>query len=108
VRIARLAKIKKHRVFRDFVWPNELPAFAQFNVIYGWNGSGKTTLSSLFENLQEKRAIYEGEVEFELDNGNRISGVDITTANVPPIRVFNRNFVARTIEVSNSVQNFPD
>jgi len=98
VRIARLAKIKKHRVFRDFVWPNELPAFAQFNVIYGWNGSGKTTLSSLFENLQEKRAIYEGEVEFELDNGNRISGVDITTANVPPIRVFNRNFVARTIE----------
>lgn len=98
MRIARLAKIKKHRVFRDFVWPNELPAFAQFNVIYGWNGSGKTTLSSLFENLQEKRAIYEGEVEFELDNGNRISGGDITTANVPPIRVFNRNFVARTIE----------
>lgn len=98
MRIARLAKIKKHRVFREFVWPTELPAFAQFNVIYGWNGSGKTTLSSLFENLQEKRAIYEGEVEFELDNGNRISGVDISTANVPPVRVFNRNFVARTIE----------
>jgi wobble nucleotide-excising tRNase len=98
MRISRLTKIKKHRVFREFVWPNELPAFAQFNVIYGWNGSGKTTLSSLFENLQEKRAIYEGEVEFELDNGNRISGVDIASANVPPVRVFNRNFVARTIE----------
>ncbi len=98
MRISRLAKIKKHRIFREFVWPNELPAFAQFNVIYGWNGSGKTTLSSLFENLQEKRAIYEGEVEFEFDNGNRVSGVDIATANLPPTRVFNRNFVANTIE----------
>ena len=68
-----------------------------FIVIYGWNGTGKTTLSSLFEHLQEKRAISEGEVEFELDSGNRITGGDIAAANVPPVRVFNRNFVARTI-----------
>jgi wobble nucleotide-excising tRNase len=98
MRISRLTKIKRHRVFRDFVWPNELPAFAQYNVIYGWNGSGKTTLSSLFANLQEKRTITEGEVEFELDSGNKITGGEILTANVPPVRVFNRNFVARTIE----------
>lgn len=98
MRIARLSKVKKHRIFRDFAWPSELPTFAQFNVIYGWNGSGKTTLSSLFEYLQEKRAISEGEVEFESDNGNRISGGDIPAASVPPVRVFNRNFVARTIE----------
>jgi AAA15 family ATPase/GTPase len=45
-----------------------LAAFAQFNVIYGWNGSGKTTLSSLFEHLQAKSTISEGEVVFELDN----------------------------------------
>ena len=98
MRIARLTKIERHRVFRDFFWPNELPAFAQFNVIYGWNGTGKTTLSSLFEHLQEKCAISEGEVEFELDNGNRITGGDTAAANVPPVRVFNRNFVARIIE----------
>lgn len=98
MRISRLPKIRKHRIFRDFVWPNELPSFAQFNVIYGWNGSGKTALSSLFENLQDGRAISEGEVKFELDNGNEISGTDIPTVNVPSIRVFNRNFVARTIE----------
>jgi wobble nucleotide-excising tRNase len=98
MRIARLTKIKRHRLFRDFIWPNELPAFAQFNVIYGWNGSGKTTLSSLFGHLQEKRVISEGEAEFELDNGNRIAGGDIPTANVPSVRVFNRNSVARTIE----------
>lgn len=96
--ISRLSKIRTHRIFRDFVWPRELPAFALFNVIYGWNGSGKTTLSSLFENLQDGRAISVGEVEFELENGNRISGTDIPTANVPSVRVFNRNFVARTIE----------
>jgi wobble nucleotide-excising tRNase len=100
MRIARLAKIKRHRVFRDFVWQSELPPFAQFNIIYGWNGSGKTTFSSLFENLQERQAIKEGEVEFELDNGKRIAGSDIPSANVPTVRVFNRNFVARTIEAT--------
>jgi len=85
-------------VFQNFVWPHELPAFAQFNVIYGWNGTGKTTLSSLFANLQESRAITQGEVEFELDNGNKISGADISNTTIPPVRVFNRDFVAKTIE----------
>jgi len=85
-------------VFQNFVWPHELPAFAQFNVIYGWNGTGKTTLSSLFANLQENRAITQGEVEFELDNGNKISGADISNTTIPPVRVFNRDFVAKTIE----------
>lgn len=98
MKISRLTKIKRHRVFRDFTWPNHLPAFAQFNVIYGWNGSGKTTLSSLFASLQDKHAIVEGEVEFELENGTRIAGAEIATTGIPVIRVFNRNFIARTIE----------
>jgi len=98
MRISRITKIKDYRIFRDFTWPNELPAFAQFNVIYGWNWSGKTTLSFLFANLQEKRETTEGQVEFELDNGSKITGSEIPVANVPSIRVFNRNFVAKTIE----------
>ncbi len=98
MRISRITKIKDYRIFRDFTWPNELPAFAQFNVIYGWNWSGKTTLSFLFANLQEKRKTTEGQVEFELDNGSKITGSEIPVANVPSIRVFNRNFVAKTIE----------
>lgn len=98
MRILRLPKIKQQRVFRDFVWPADLPSFAQYNVIYGWNGTGKTTLSSLFANLQDKRAIVEGEVEFELDNGNKLSGATLVTATAPPVRVFNRDFVTRTIE----------
>ncbi|HPL67630.1 MAG TPA: AAA family ATPase [Smithellaceae bacterium] len=98
MRISRITKIREHRIFKDFVWSSELPAFAQFNVIYGWNWSGKTTLSSLFTYMQEKRAITEGQVEFELDNGSKITGSQIPAASVPAVRVFNRNFVARTIE----------
>ena len=98
MKLSRITKIKGHRVFRNFVWPDELPGFSQFNVIYGWNGSGKTTLSSLLANLQEKHVISEGTVEFELDNGAKIAGDAVENANLPPIRVFNRNFVNRTIE----------
>ena len=98
MRISRITKIKGHRIFRDFVWPSELPAFTQFNIIYGWNWSGKTTLSSLFTCMQEKRAIIEGQVEFELDSGSKITGSQLPAASVPSVRVFNRNFVARTIE----------
>ena len=75
--LSRITKIKGHRVFRDFVWPNELPGFSQFNVIYGWNGSGKTTLSPLLANLQEKRVVSEGTVEFELDNGAMIAWLGV-------------------------------
>ena len=98
MRIARLSKIKNYRVFRNFVWPNELPAFAQFNVIYGWNGTGKTTLSSLFSHLQDGHAVPQGNVEFELDSGAKCFGADISNANVVRVRVFNRDFVAKTIE----------
>lgn len=98
MRISRIPKIKGYRIFRDFAWPGDLPAFSQFNVIYGWNWSGKTTLSSLFESLQKKSAVTEGQVEFELDIGSKLAGNEIPSANVPSVRVFNRNFVAKTFE----------
>ncbi len=98
MRIARITKIKKYRVFRDFLWPNDLPAFAQFNIIYGWNGTGKTALSSLFTHLQYGRTITQGEVEFELNSGAKISGADISNATILSVRVFNRDFVAKTID----------
>ena len=98
MKVIRLLKIKKYRGFRDFSWPENLPAFAQFNVIYGWNGSGKTAISSLLAHLQEKSEISEGDVEFELDGDQKISGNNIPTANVPSVRVFNRDFVIKTLE----------
>lgn len=98
MRITRLPRIKGYRVFRDFTWTDGLHDFAQFNVIYGWNGSGKTTLSSLFENLQDRRAVSSGDVEFALDDGRTVPGGSIADESLPQVRVFNRDFVARTIE----------
>lgn len=99
MKISRLPRIKGYRVFRDFTWPEDLHGFAQFNVIYGWNGSGKTTLSSLFENLQDKRPVSDGDVVFAFDDSSRkIAGNRIAEEAVPHVRVFNRDFVARTIE----------
>ena len=98
MRITRLPKIKGYRVFRDFTWPDVLHDFARFNVIYGWNGSGKTTLSSLFENLQDKRAVSNGDVVFALDDRRTVSGGSIAEESLPQVRVFNRDFVVRTIE----------
>ena len=98
MRISRLPKIKEYRVFRDFTWPDDLHDFARFNVIYGWNGSGKTTLSSLFEHIQDKRAVSNGDVVFALDDGRNVPGGRIPDESLPQVRVFNRDFVARTIE----------
>lgn len=96
MKVTRIGKIKGHRIFRDFAWPADLQPFAQFNLIYGWNGSGKTTLSSLFRNLQTRSAIAEGEVEFEID-GAKVTGNTLQIAQLPAVRVFNRDFIASTI-----------
>lgn len=96
MKLTRIGKIKGHRVFRDFSWPPSLQPFGQFNLIYGWNGSGKTTLSSLLRHLQTRSIVLEGQVEFEID-GTKVSGNDLASARLPPVRVFNRDFVASAI-----------
>ncbi len=97
MRITRVTKIRGHRVFRDFLWPNDLHSFGQFNLIYGWNGCGKTTLSSLFAHIEKKENVTEGEVEFEIDGGRTCLGYAIAGTNLPPVRVFNRDFINATI-----------
>ena len=96
MKITRITKIRQHRIFRDFVWPDELPPFGQFNVIYGWNGSGKTTLSSLFQHMESRSAVTEGEAAFEFDGAAKVRASDLATVNIPHVRVFNRDFVAAT------------
>ena len=97
MRISRITKIRGHRVFRDFAWPNDLHCFGRFNLIYGWNGCGKTTLSSLFALIEKKTNLTEGEVEFEIDNATKCTGTDLSNTNLPPVRVFNRDFINVTI-----------
>ena len=97
MKITKISKLKDHRVFRDFSWPKDLPDFARYNVIYGWNGSGKTTLSSLLSCIERHMPVTEGQVEIELDNHATVPGSAFATAPMPNIRVFNRDFVERTI-----------
>ncbi|MFH2134362.1 MAG: AAA family ATPase [Pseudomonadota bacterium] len=93
MKITRINRIRNYRIFRDFSWPDELPDFARFNVIYGWNGAGKTTLSHLLLHLQKKLLITEGEVEFRFGQNN-VSGANLSTAAIPSIKIFNRDFVS--------------
>lgn len=93
MKITRINRIRNHRIFRDFSWPEALSDFASFNVIYGWNGAGKTTLSNLFLHLQTKLPITEGEVEFRL-NQNNVSGANLSSSALPVVKVFNRDFVS--------------
>lgn len=100
--ITRIPKIKNHRVFRDFTWPTTLHDFGRFNLLYGYNGSGKSTLSKLFEHIAEQRAVVEGVADFII-NGHTVAGDTLdTAANLPQVRVFDREAVVRTIAEANS------
>ncbi len=97
MRIESLPKIQNHRMFRDFVWPNGLSKFQRYNLIFGWNGCGKTTLSQILKHLERREAIAVGKVEFHFSGGKgkelEVKGKDLATAQLPVVRVFNREFV---------------
>ncbi len=52
--IIRIERLRDYGIFRDFTWPDDLPAFGRYNLIYGWSWSGKTTLSRLFRALEAR------------------------------------------------------
>ena len=96
MKLERINRIRRHRIFNDFTWPADLESFGRFNLIYGWNGSGKTTLSNILRALQLRTAIEEGDVSYEID-GNLIAGSDLGVATLPNVRVFNRDTVTRNV-----------
>ena len=98
MKLTRITKIRRHRVFRDFAWPTDLHTFAQFNVVYGWNGCGKTTLSALLALVEKRAALSEGEVEFEFDSTTKVAGTEFASNPVPQVRVFNRDFINSTLQ----------
>jgi wobble nucleotide-excising tRNase len=108
MKLQRIQMIHHHRVFRNFIWPSELVPFSSFNLIYGWNGSGKTTLSNLLRAIEDRTAITEGEVAFEI-NGKNIGGNDLHAhaACLPQVRVFNRDSVARNVFETPGTENLP-
>lgn len=103
--INRIQRLRCYRIFRDFTWPDELNDFGRYNVIFGWNGAGKTTLSTLFRHLQRREVVTEGFVEYVIGD-SRVSGSDTGNPAIPQIRVFNRDFVGRSVLETN-VGQFP-
>ncbi|AOJ72862.1 MULTISPECIES: AAA family ATPase [Burkholderia] len=101
MKLDRFAKIRDHRIFKDFMWPRGLDDFGRFNLIYGWNGSGKTTLSGLFKSAQDLKDIVEGDVDFVFD-GVHVSGKKLSIAALPSVRVFSCETVARSVFESSS------
>lgn len=102
MKLTRIAKLRL-RVFRDFAWPTELHPFAQFNVIYGWNGSGKTTLSWLLSLVEKKTALLEGEATLEIDGTTKVAGSAFASAQLPQVRVFNRDFITATLSQTGGI-----
>lgn len=95
--ISRINRLKDHRAFRDFSWPTGLHDFGQCNLVYGWNGSGKTTLANLFLHLAKRADITEGTAEFQV-TGRAVAGNALSsTAGLPDVRVFNRDFVDASV-----------
>jgi wobble nucleotide-excising tRNase len=95
--IERISKIRNHRIFDGFVWPQDLLDFKEKNLFYGWNGTGKSTLSNMFRSIEKKTPISEGQVEFVI-SGNKIDGADLATAQgLPQVRVFNKDFIADNV-----------
>ena len=93
--IEKVTRLRHPGVLRDFTWPADLPAFARFNLIYGWNGSGKTTISRLFHCLEQRVVPESGQVTLRVD-GRDVSEQDFPQATVQ-VRVFNRDFVNESV-----------
>lgn len=85
-----------YRIFRGYKWPKGLHDFAKLNLIYGWNGSGKTTLSDVFSRVAAKQSLPSGRGTLQFGDA-KVSTLQLKEAAIPPIRVFNRDTVSRSV-----------
>ncbi len=99
-RINRIPQLKDVGVFRNFKWPNDLPEFSQYNLIYGWNGTGKTTLSRVFRALEFRQPLPNGEAVVRIGERN-IPSQDFSRLRLP-VRVFNRDFIQENVPLSST------
>lgn len=99
MKITKFNRIKA-RTYRDFIWPSDLPEFADYNLIYGWNGTGKTTLADILRMVEKRQSVgQDGVQDFSIAYGTKtITPANIATDAAPPsIRVFNRAFVDNNV-----------
>lgn len=90
--------MKAFGVFADFRWPEGLPEFKQFNLIYGWNYSGKTTLSRAFRCFEQKQPHVDfpgAQVQLKTQNGT-VHDLSLPDT-APEFRVFNTDFIRESL-----------
>lgn len=97
--IRKIARMRDYGVFRDFTWPQGLPEFSRYNLIYGWNGTGKTTLSRLFRHLERRQNPTKGKLSVTIDDTD-YSEEQFEMCSIP-VRVFNRDFIGQTVFTKN-------
>ena len=94
-KINRIVSLRDYGIFRNFSWPNDLPEFGRYNLIYGWNGTGKTTLSRLLRDLERRAVPTMGEVRVRI-GGRDLRGSEFLDSTLQ-IRVFNRDFIQESV-----------
>ncbi len=97
--IRKIARMRDYGVFRDFTWPQDLPEFGRYNLIYGWNGTGKTTLSRLFRHLEKQQNPTKGKLSVTIGDMD-YSEEQFEMCSIP-VRVFNRDFIAEAVFTTN-------
>ncbi|NOZ87541.1 MAG: AAA family ATPase [Deltaproteobacteria bacterium] len=97
--IRKITRMRDYVVFRDFTWPQDLPEFGRYNLLYGWNGTGKTTLSRLFRHLEKQQNPTKGKLSVTIgDTDYSEEQFDMCSI---PVRVFNRDFIAEAVFTTN-------
>jgi len=97
--IRKITRMRDYGVFRDFTWPQDLPEFGRYNLIYGWNGTGKTTLSRLFRHLEKQQNTSKGKLSVIIGDAH-YSEEQFEMCSIP-VRVFNRDFISETVFTTN-------
>jgi len=98
IQVAKITMIRGLGVFRSFDWPEDLPEFGRYNLIYGWNWSGKTLISRIFAGLQKGQQPKCEDIGIKLSSGEQIRGREFSDAPVKVnVRVFNRDFIDENV-----------
>ena len=90
--IRQINRLNSPGIFRDFNWPEKLPPFEAYNLIYGPNGSGKTRLSNIFRDLEHCVTPSNADVELQIDDTG-VTGKDFPDQSHLAVCVFNRDFI---------------
>lgn len=94
--------IKNFGLYKDFIWPANLPEMSRINIIYGRNYSGKTTLSRIFDGIslgQLHKKYSDGSFSMHTDDDSvpEVTEVNMNTDCPYSIRVYNSDYVRRNL-----------